>query len=108
MERKKLNKLIQIIKKFYHKIKKENKLLLKEKVDYPFEEGKIKEIEFKEKLNVKANREILKLQEEYEKGNVTEDELSMTKLKELVHLYKKQIDDLNTEITMKKIKLKQI
>lgn len=54
---------------------------------------------------LKEEREILKLQQKYDAGKITEDDLQEEEKEKLIVLYKKQIETLEMDIAINKKKL---
>lgn len=93
-----MSKIGKKIKEFFAKLKKNKKVLLEENKEPNLKKAE----EFKQTLTIEKEQEKLELQKKYEKGEISEKELSPFEAMELVDLYKKQINDLNIEIAMKK------
>lgn len=59
--------------------------------------------DIREELKVKDNTNLLKLQNDYEKGKINEISMSKKQLKEMIELYEKQIQELKYKLAIKKI-----
>ena len=59
--------------------------------------------DIRKELKVKDNTNLLKLQNEYEKGKINEKSMSKKRLKEMIELYEKQIKELKYKLAIKKI-----
>lgn len=100
-----VNKLLEKLKEFFNKIKGKKTLLLKE-IDIKEENSEEdRKKQFKENINVGEQQTLLNIQEKYEKEKKYEEKLSTSQITSLIQLYKKQIEDLNIEISIKKAKI---
>lgn len=90
------------IKTFFKTLFKLNNNVLN--YNYALEQGdfmSIKNNEFASSLKVEENKEekeLLKLQEQFEKGLIMEEDLSQEQVDKLEQLYNKQIEDLNQSL----------
>lgn len=104
-----MNKLLEIFKRFFNKLRGVKTLLLTEVDIMEDDEEKTKEEDMKErfrqKLEVEEHRELVEKQRRYEQDEITEEELTIVDITNLIELYKKQIDALDMEISIKKAKL---
>lgn len=86
-----MNKILEKIKQFFHKFKKEAKYLPTEKM----EDEKNEQKDFKASLDVKDEQKIRILQKQYEEGTILEEDLTPFQVMDLIELYKKQIQNLS-------------
>lgn len=104
-----MNKLLEIFKRFFNKLRGVKTLLLTEIdiMEDDEEEAKKEEMKerFRQKLEVEEHRELVEKQRRYEQDEITEEELTIVDITNLIELYKKQIDALDMEISIKKAKL---
>lgn len=100
-----MNKIIEKIKEFFYKIKKDKKALLVEDTNNINEKN---QDNFKQNLDVKSKQKIVDLQNKYENGEILNKDLNPFQVLDLIDLYKNQINDLNTEISIKKAKLNKV
>lgn len=104
-----MNKLLEIFKRFFNKLRGVKTLLLTEIdiMEEDEEETKQEEMKerFRQKLEVEEHRELVEKQRRYEQDEITEEELTIVDITNLIELYKKQIDALDMEISIKKAKL---
>ena len=104
-----MNKLLEIFKRFFNKLRGVKTLLLTEIDIMEDDEEETKQEEMKErfrqKLEVEEHRELVEKQRRYEQDDITEEELTIVDITNLIELYKKQIDALDMEISIKKAKL---
>ncbi len=84
-----MNKILEKIKQFFHKFKKEAKYLPTEKIE------KNEQKDFKASLDVKDEQKIRILQKQYEEGIISEEDLTPFQVMDLIELYKKQIQNLS-------------
>lgn len=107
-----MNKLLEIFKRFFNKLRGVKTLLLTEIDIMEDDEEKTKQEEMKErfrqKLEVEEHRELVEKQRRYEQDEITEEELTIINITNLIELYKKQIDALDMEISIKKAKLNRV
>ena len=107
-----MNKLLEIFKRFFNKLRGVKTLLLTEIDIMEDDEEKTKQEEMKErfrqKLEVEEHRELVEKQRRYEQDEITEEELTIVDITNLIELYKKQIDALDMEISIKKAKLNRV
>ena len=97
-----MNKIIEKIKEFFYKLKKDKKVLLVEDTS----NNKKNELnQFRESLDVRDEQKIADLQKKYESGEIGDKELSPFQVFDLIDLYKKQICSLDMEISLKQSKL---
>ena len=94
-----MNNIIQKIKEFFYKLKKDKKVLLVEDTNSINEKN---QDEFKKSLDVTSKQKIVDIQNKYESGEILDKELNPFQVLDLIDLYKKQINDLNIEISIKK------
>lgn len=82
------------------------KIIFRKKQVLPLPESgyknKIEKRNIKDEIKITIDDRILKLQKEYETGNIKETQLTNKKIKELIKLYQNQINELNYEIAVKK------
>lgn len=90
-----MNKIIEKIKEFFYKLKKDKKVLL---VENTSSNNKNTLNEFKVSLDVRDEQKIADLQKKYESGEIRDKELSPFQVLDLIELYKKQISNLDIEI----------
>lgn len=103
-----MNKLLEKLKQFFNKLKGKKTPLLNQ-TDVEIENNKDdKKIQFKEKLNVEEKQKVFQIQRKYEKKEMSEDDITMLELIDLIELYKNQIDELDTRISLKKSKLNKV
>lgn len=100
-----MNKIIEKIREFFYKIKKDKKALLVEDTNNINERN---QDNFKQNLDVKSKQKIVDLQNKYENGEILNKDLNPFQVLDLIDLYKNQINDLNTEISIKKAKLNKV
>lgn len=94
-----MNKIIKKIKELFYKLKKDKKVLLVEDTNNINEKN---QEEFKKSLDVTSKQKILDIQIKYESDEISDKELTPFQVLDLLDLYKKQINDLNIEMSMKK------
>lgn len=94
-----MNKIIKKIKELFYKLKKDKKVLLVEDTNNINEKN---QEEFKKSLDVTSKQKILDIQIKYESDEISDKELTPFQVLDLLDLYKKQINDLNIEMAMKK------
>ena len=102
-----MNKLLEIFKRFFNKLRGVKTLLLTEVEIMEDDEEETKEDmkeRFRQKLEVEDHRELLEKQIRYEQDGITE-KLTIVDIINLIELYKKQIDILDMELSIKKAKL---
>lgn len=100
-----MNKIIEKIKEFFYKLKKDKKVLLVENTNNINERN---QDYFKQSLDVKSKQKIVDIQNKYESGEISDKELNPFQVLDLIDLYKNQINDLNIEISIKKAKLNKV
>ena len=102
-----MNKLVEMIKRFFYKIiKKEKVMLIEEKNEKIIEDTTLSEKnEFKNRLDIRKEQEIIELQKKYESGEIIENKLSPIQVIQLLKLYEKQVKDLDTTIKMQELML---
>jgi len=96
-----MNRIIEKIKKFFYKLKNDENLLLAENTNNA---DRKTSYDFKQNLDVRDEQKIIDLQRKYEIGEISDKELSPFQVLDLINLYKKQIKDLNVEISIKELK----
>ena len=86
--------MLDKIKKFFEKIFKKQKLLTESNQDVKISRKtdieSVKE-NFKKQINV--NMELYTLQKMYEQGKITEDDMQISQIKDLIKLYKLQLQN---------------
>lgn len=86
--------MLDKIKKFFEKIFKKQKLLTESNQDVKISRKtdieSVKE-NFKKQINV--NMELYTLQKMYEQGKITEDDMQIGQIKDLIKLYKLQLQN---------------
>ncbi len=86
--------MLDKIKKFFEKIFKKQKLLTESNQDVEISRKtdieSVKE-NFKKQINV--NMELYTLQKMYEQGKITEDDMQISQIKDLIKLYKLQLQN---------------
>lgn len=100
-----MNKIVEKIKEFFYKLKKDKKVLLMESKS-PNNKNVLNE--FKESLDVRNEQKIVDLQKKYENDEISDKELSPFQVLDLIDLYKEQIDNLDMQISIKKVKLEKV
>ena len=100
-----MNKIIEKIKEFFYRLKKDKKVLL---VENTSNNSKNNLNEFKESLDARDEQKIIDLQKKYESGEIADKELSPFQVLDLIDLYKKQISKLDIEISLKQSKLNKV
>lgn len=107
-----MNKILEKIKKFIYKylIEEEPEMLEAAKENQDKNINKLsndtnnQKQDFKDYLNVKDYEYILTLQDRYEYEEVSEEELSIIEVMNLIDLYREQINELKMEIEIKEAK----
>ena len=89
-------KIIKKLKEIFNRIFKNDEVL---KIDEVIPKNKLKEKNIKETL---SSFKLLKLQHEYETGNIKENQISNSKIKELIELYQQQINEIDYKLAMKR------
>ena len=92
-------KIIKKLKEIFNRIFKNDEVL---KIDEVIPKNKLKEKNIKEELKTLSSFKLLKLQHEYETGNIKENQISNSKMKELIELYQQQINELDYKLAMKR------
>ena len=104
-----MSKLFEKIKRFFEKlIKKEKVMLIEEKKEETTESLSSEKNEFKNRLDIRKEQEIIELQKKYESGEISENKLSPIQVIQLVKLYEKQVNDLDTTIKMQELMLNKM
>lgn len=92
-------KIIKKLKEIFNRIFKNDEVL---KIDEVIPKNKLKEKNIKEELKTLSSFKLLKLQHEYETGNIKENQISNSKIKELIELYQQQINEIDYKLAMKR------
>ena len=92
-------KIIKKLKEIFNRIFKNDEVL---KIDEVIPKNKLKEKNIKEELKTLSSFKLLNLQHEYETGNIKENQISNSKMKELIELYQQQINELDYKLAMKR------
>lgn len=100
-----MNKLLEKLKQFFNKFRGVKTLLLTEIDIMEEDEEDIRERKFREELNAREEQELLRLQGKYEEETISEEELTTIEITNLIGLYKRQIQELDMEISLKEAKL---
>ena len=104
-----MSKLFEKIKRFFEKlIKKEKVMLIEEKKEETTESLSSEKNEFKNRLDIRKEQEIIELQKKYESGDISENKLSPIQVIQLLKLYEKQVNDLDTTIKMQELMLNKM
>lgn len=63
---------------------------------------------FRERIQIKQNDDILRLQEKYENGIIKEKDISEEDKKKLIELYQKQNEELEKELNKYKVDIRSM
>lgn len=63
---------------------------------------------FRERIQIKQNDDILRLQEKYENGIIKEKDISEEDKKKLIELYQKQNEELEKELNRYKVDIRSM
>lgn len=91
--------MIENIKKFFKKLFNMN---YQEKLPEANTEKDCEKTNIRDEIKIEDNIELLKIQNNYENGKISEKNFSKTQIIKLINLYEKQINELNYRITCNK------
>ena len=63
---------------------------------------------FRDRIQIKQNDDILRLQEKYENGLIKENDISEEDKKKLIELYQKQNEELEKELNKYKVDIRSM
>lgn len=63
---------------------------------------------FRDRIQIKQNEDILRLQEKYENGLIKEKDISEEDKKKLIELYQKQNEELEKELNKYKVDIRSM